>query len=83
MKEFCAVLLLLLQVVYELWQEYRAKISEEEKRVRDHQKTRLALYEAMEAKDSGRISRLGRDRAARLRLLLADGVPTPSDKPTD
>jgi hypothetical protein len=80
-KEFFAVLLLLMQVVYELWQEYRAKISEEEKRVRDHQKTRLTLYEAMEARDSGLISRIARDRSARLRLLLAAGVPAKGDKP--
>jgi len=80
MREFFAVLLILLKVVVELWEEYRAKQTEEDKRVRASQKNRLALLEALQSKNSGLVSRIARNRAARLRILL-DGLHTPGAQP--
>lgn len=52
-------------------------MSKEEKRVRASQENRLALLKAIEEKDSGLVSRIARDRAATLRLLL-DGLSSKS-----
>lgn len=77
---FWAVLLLLLKLAVSLWGEYRAKASKEEKRVRAAQKKRLAILDALKEKDSALVSRIARDRAARLRFILA-GLPPKSVEP--
>ena len=75
-----AVMMLAAKLVVSLWEEYRAKQSEEDKRVRASQKNRLALLEALQSKNSGLVSRIARNRAARLRILL-DGLHTPGAQP--